>query len=170
MAKTSVWDKKKNVTPFRVTCLPVQGEKKMANQLILSSLNSHSHINLQQWAMTISIWGHKYVGASALLWLTSGMKPISLRWLLSSGSWKAIIWEKTVRYSETQVKAGQQRSPNLVVCEVDWKQNLHKGVFATTTVDNASPSLGTFLCSLLVWGKEFEKSSPEEKKKINTIQ
>lgn len=37
--------------------------------------------------------------------LTSGMKPISFRWLLSSGSWKAIIWEKTVKYSETQVWA-----------------------------------------------------------------
>lgn len=32
--------------------------------------------------------------------LTSGMNPISLRWLLSSGSWNAIICEKTVRYSE----------------------------------------------------------------------
>ncbi len=31
--------------------------------------------------------------------LTSGMNPISFRWLLSSGSWNAIICEKTVRYS-----------------------------------------------------------------------
>lgn len=43
--------------------------------------------------------------------LTSGMNPISLRWLLSSGSWKAIIWEKTVRYSETG--AAQRESSNL---------------------------------------------------------
>lgn len=35
---------------------------------------------------------------------TSGMKPISFRWLLSSGSWKAIIWEKTVKYSAAQTK------------------------------------------------------------------
>lgn len=32
------------------------------------------------------------------------MKPISFRWLLSSGSWKAIIWEKTVKYSAAQTK------------------------------------------------------------------
>lgn len=31
--------------------------------------------------------------------LTSGMNPISFRWLPSSGSWNAIICEKTVRYS-----------------------------------------------------------------------
>lgn len=40
--------------------------------------------------------------------LTSGMKPISLRWLLSSGSWKAIIWEKTVKYSEKNRHKGEK--------------------------------------------------------------
>lgn len=46
--------------------------------------------------------------------LTSGMKPISFRWLLSSGSWKAIIWEKTVKYSETQAKGKEVNIYNLL--------------------------------------------------------
>ena len=31
---------------------------------------------------------------------SSGMKPILCRWLLSSGSWNAIMWENTARYSK----------------------------------------------------------------------
>lgn len=31
--------------------------------------------------------------------LTSGIKPMPSKWLLSSGSWNVIRWEKTARYS-----------------------------------------------------------------------
>ena len=51
-----------------------------------------------------------YSGGVPLGLLTSGMKPIWLRWLLSSGSWNAIIWEKTVRYSGNNTHVGERET------------------------------------------------------------